>query len=165
MIIVVMGVAGAGKTTIGTQLAEGLGCAYLEGDALHPPANIEAMRRGRALSDADRAPWLAAIRDHIVDAWKDGRSLVVGCSALKASYRAQLSHGVPVIWVYLRGPADLIRSRLRQRTDHFVGAELLDSQLEALEEPQDAIVVDVSLPPATIVATILAKIGVVPGSW
>lgn len=159
MIIVVMGVAGAGKTTIGTLLAERLGCTYLDADALHPQANIEAMRRGLALSDADRAPWLAAIRARIVAAWEAGRSLVVGCSALKASYRAQLSHGVPVTWVYLHGPAELIRSRLRERTDHFFAPQLLDSQLAALEAPQGAIAVDVSLPPAAIVARIVAELG------
>jgi gluconokinase len=158
MIIVVMGVAGAGKTTIGTLLAERLGYPYLEGDALHPPANIEAMRRGRALSDADRAPWLAAIRARLVDVWQNGRSVVVGCSALKASYRAQLSDGLEITWVYLEGPAGLIRARLRNRTDHFFGEELLDSQLATLEAPHNAITVDVSLPPATIVAEIMARI-------
>jgi gluconokinase len=162
MIILVMGVAGAGKTTIGTLLAERLGCNYLEGDALHPPANIEAMRRGISLSDADRAPWLAAIHARLVVAWEDGRSLVVGCSALKASYRAQLSHGLPITWVYLEGSAELIRSRLRERTGHFFEAELLDSQLATLEEPHGAIAVDVSLPPATIVEQIMVQIGGAP---
>jgi gluconokinase len=158
MIIVVMGVAGAGKTTIGKLLAERLGCTYLEGDALQPRENIEAMRQGRALGDVERGPWLAAIRARMVDAHAEGRSLVVACSALKASYRAQLADGLPVTWVYLKGSGELIGARLRQRTDHFFSAELLESQLETLEEPDDAITVDVRLPPAAIIGHIMAAI-------
>ncbi len=162
MIIIVMGVAGSGKTTIGTMLAESLECDYLEGDSLHPPENIEAMIRGVALRDADRAPWLAAIRAHIMEAVRNDRSLVVGCSALKASYRAVLSEGLTITWVYLKGPADLIRSRLQNRVGHFFDPGLLDSQVETLEEPHDAITVDVSIPPAAILDRIMAKISGTP---
>lgn len=158
MIIVVTGVAGAGKTTIGTMLADELDCGYLEGDALHPLGNIEAMAAGVALTDADRAPWLAAIRVRMVEAFERGERLVVGCSALKESYRKTLGTGLPVVWVYLKGPTELIRSRLRKRTGHFFGDDMLDSQLEALEEPHDAIVVDITQPPSVIVERILARL-------
>jgi gluconokinase len=158
-IIVVMGVAGSGKTTIGPMLADALGYAWLEGDALHSTANIEAMTRGVAAMDADRAPWLSAIHDRMVDAFERGRSLVVGCSALRESYRTTLSEGLPVTWVYLKGSAELIRSRLLHRTGHFMAAAMLDSQFDTLEEPHEAIVVDISLPPRVIVEHILASLG------
>jgi 6-phosphogluconolactonase len=158
MIIVVMGVAGSGKTTIGTMLAAALACEYLEGDSLHPADNIAAMSQGIALTDADRAQWLAAIHARLVAARADGRSLVVGCSALKESYRRTLSAGVPITWVYLRGSTELIRQRLRQRSGHFFEAALLDSQVEALEEPGDAIIADVSLAPPVLVDHILTAL-------
>lgn len=158
MIIVVMGVAGSGKTTIGTMLADALGCAWLEGDALHSTANIEALRRGVAVMDADRAPWLSAIHDRMVGAFERGRSLVVGCSALRESYRTALSEGLPVTWVYLKGSAELIRSRLLHRAGHFMATTMLDSQFDTLEEPHDAIVVDISLPPRVIVEHLLASL-------
>lgn len=158
MIIVVMGVAGSGKTTIGTMLASALGCRYLEGDSLHPAANVAAMARGIPLTDADRAPWLAAIREQMVSAVEDGRDLVVGCSALKQVYRDTLSTGLPAVFIYLRGSPELIRSRLLEREDHFFEADMLDSQLDDLEEPRDALVVDVSPPPAVIVDLILKQL-------
>lgn len=159
MIIVVMGVAGAGKTTIGTLLAETLDCDYLEGDSLHAEGSITAMSHGRALIDADRAPWLAAIRARMVEAAERGEDLVVGCSALKESYRMILSDGLPVTWVYLKGAADLFRTRLRNRTGHFMGADMLDGQLDVLEEPRNAIIVDASLPPGFVVAQIQSALG------
>lgn len=158
MLIVVMGVAGSGKTTIGTMLAYALGCDWLEGDTLHSTANIDAMTRGVALMDADRAPWLAAIHDRMVDAFEHGRCLVVGCSALRESHRTTLSEGLPVTWVYLKGSAELIRSRLLHRTGHFMTAAMLDRQFDTLEEFLDAIVVDISLPPRAIVEHILASL-------
>lgn len=154
-----MGVAGSGKTTIGTMLADALGCRYLEADSLHPTKNVEAMMGGVALTDADRAPWLAAIRARLVEAFDRGETLVAGCSALKESYRTTLSEGLPITWVHLRGSAELIRSRLRERTGHFFPASMLDAQIAALEEPHDAIVVDVALPPRAIVEHVLASIG------
>ncbi len=158
MIIVVMGVAGSGKTTVGTQLAAALGCEYLEGDSLHPCSNVEKMRAGAALSDADRAPWLAAIRDRIVLAFHAGRSLVVGCSALKKSYRAALGDGVPITWVHLKGPSELIRARLHRRTSHFLKAGMLDGQISTLEEPDDAVLADISQPVETIVEQVLGEL-------
>jgi len=159
-----MGVSGSGKTTIATRLARGLDCAFLEADDLHPPANVEKMRRGIPLTDADRAPWLAAIRAHLEDAFAHGRSLVVACSALKRSYRAVLARDLPVTWIYLTGSADLIRSRLHQRTSHFMTAAMLPSQFAALEEPDDAIVADVSQEPDVIVEQILGLLRRSPGA-
>lgn len=156
MIIIVMGVAGSGKTTIGTKLAEALHCAYLEGDAQHPRTNVEKMSHGIPLTDADRAPWLAAIRAEIQDAVARGQSLVVACSALKRSYRAVLAEGLQVTWIYLKGSAELIRSRLEHRTSHFMKAAMLPSQFSTLEEPAGAIVADISQSPDVIVDHILA---------
>ena len=119
-IVVVMGVAGSGKTTVGTLLAGAIHCSFLEGDSLHSTANVEKMSRGLPLTDADRVPWLSAIHSRLVEALGRGESLVVGCSALKQSYRTTLADGVPIIWVYLKGSAALIRSRLQDRTSHFM---------------------------------------------
>ena len=155
MIIVVMGVAGSGKTTVGTMLAEAMDCPFLDGDSLHPAANVEKMTRGIPLTDADRAPWLAAIHARLLEAFRSGRSLVVGCSALRQSYRAALGEGIAITWVYLKGSEALIRSRLRHRDGHYMKADMLASQFEALEEPSDAIVLDISNPPRELVEQVL----------
>jgi len=157
-IVVVMGVAGSGKTTIGKMLADAIPCPYLEGDSLHAPASIEKMSRGIPLTDADRAPWLSAIHARMVDVYDRGDSLVVGCSALKQSYRTVLAEGLPLTWVYLKGSPELIRSRLLHRESHFMKADMLASQFAALEEPSDALVVDVSASPAAIVDRILSEL-------
>jgi gluconokinase len=158
MIIVVMGVAGVGKTTIGTRLAAALRCGFLEGDALHTPASVDKMSRGVPLTSADRAPWLAAIHARLVDAFRRGRCLVVACSALEQSSRAVLAQEVPITWVHLRGAPGLLRSRVRQRRGHYMREGLLASQFQTLEEPVDAIVVDVAQPPALIVEQVLAAL-------
>jgi gluconokinase len=158
MIIVIMGVSGSGKTTIGTLLAEALRCSFLEGDSLHSKENIEKMSHGIPLNDRDRAPWLAAIHVRLLEFFKRGESLVVACSALEQQYREVLADGVPITWVYLKGSKELIRSRMKHRPKHFMKANMLDSQFEALEEPSDAIVVDISLPSLAIVAQILARL-------
>lgn len=155
MVIIVMGVAGSGKTTIGRLLADALRCPFLDGDSLHPETNIHAMRRGVPLTDADRMPWLAAIRDRMLDADRRDEPLVVACSALRQSYRTYLADGLAVTWVYLRGAPELLGSRLDARRGHFVKSELLASQLETLEEPGDAIVVDIGLPPGEIVRQVV----------
>lgn len=157
-LIVVMGVAGSGKSTIGPLLAEALECAFLEGDSLHPAANIAKMRMGIPLTDADRAPWLEAIREHLVAAYERDDCLVVACSALKVAYRDFLAEGLPLAWVFLAGTNALIRERLEQRTGHFLPVELLDSQAATLEVPEDAIVADVSKPPREVVEDILAAL-------
>ena len=158
MVVVVMGVAGSGKTTVGTMLADALHCDFLDADSLHSDSNIEAMQAGTQLTDADRAPWLAAIHARLLDTFRRGDSLVVACSALKDTYRQVLGRGIRITWVYLKGDADLIRSRLDRRTNHFMSSALLASQFRELEEPSEAIVADVSPPPDAIVSGILAEL-------
>ncbi|MGH9488397.1 MAG: gluconokinase [Terriglobales bacterium] len=155
MIYIVMGVAGAGKTTVGAALAAALGCEFLEGDRLHPAANVDKMRRGIPLTDADRAPWLEAIRQRLEAAAGAGRDLVVACSALKQGYREQLNRGLEVRWIYLQGDPALLRRRLEQRQGHYMKANMLASQLADLEEPAQALRINAAEPAAAIVARIL----------
>ena len=159
MVVVLMGVSGAGKTEIGTRLAEVLGGTFVEGDDYHPPANVEKMRSGVPLDDADRRPWLETLSREI-GAWLDaGKTVVLACSALKQRYRDILKAGRPgVRFVHLKGDEDLIRERLEHRRGHYMPASLLDSQLAALEEPADAITVGIDAPPDAIVAEIRAAL-------
>ncbi len=159
MIVLLMGVAGSGKTTVGSLLAASMKCPFLEGDSLHSAENVDKMRRGVPLTDADRAPWLAAIRARVADAFERAEDLVVGCSALKQAYRRKIDEGISVTWVYLRGPPDLLWSRLQLRRGHFMKADMLSSQVASLEEPSDALIVDVTEPPSEIVARILSELG------
>jgi len=157
-LIVLMGVSGSGKTTVGELLAQRLGCGFLEGDALHPAANIAKMAAGHPLDDADRAPWLAAIHARLAAASAAGYGLVVACSALKQSYRDTLaSDGLKLIWVYLKGTRALLHARLVARHGHFFKADMLDSQLADLEEPTGPsdITVGVADPAETLLAEIL----------
>ena len=156
MIIIVMGVAGAGKSTIGRRLAADLGWSFIEADELHSPASIEKMRRGVALTDADRMPWLRAVRQQIEDADRRRESVVVACSALKQAYRDVIAEGLrSVRFVYLRADAALLEQRLRQRTGHFARVALLETQLGTLEEPDStALTLDASAPPDVLVSTI-----------
>jgi gluconokinase len=154
----VLGVAGSGKTTIGTMLADALQCPYLEGDSLHSRENIDKMSQGTPLTDADRGPWLSALHERIRDGVDRGQDLVVGCSALKQEYREVLARGIRIRWVYLKGSAALFRSRLNDRRNHFMKANLLESQFETLEEPTDALVVDASGSPSAIVEHILLRL-------
>ena len=158
MIVVVIGVAGSGTSTIGAMLARAMGCEFLEGDTLHSPANVAKMTGGVPLTDGDRGPWLSAIHARIADASRRGVDLVVACSALKQKYRDVLARGVAVEWVYLKGSKDLLRLRLEQRSSHFMKADMLDSQFDALEEPSDAIVIDVAASPDLIVERILWRL-------
>ena len=154
-VVVLMGVTGAGKTTVGQQLAAALGWTFVEGDALHSPANIAKMHRGEPLDDADRAPWLRAIRQRIDELVASGQSAVIACSALKRAYREVLARDRPeVTFVYLKASAALIAERLRHRAGHFMPPALLESQLETLEEPAGSLAVDAGLPPAAVVAAI-----------
>ena len=160
MVIVLMGVSGSGKTTVGRLLARALDAEFAEGDAYHPPENIEKMRRGIPLDDADRWPWLEILSTEI-DRWlASGRSVVLACSALKQRYRDVLARGRPgVRFVHLEGDQALIRRRLDQRRGHYMPAALLDSQFAALEPPADAITVDVAGTPEAITAEILEGLG------
>ena len=160
MVIVLMGVSGAGKTTVGRLLAQALGAEFAEGDAYHPPGNIEKMRRGIPLEDADRWPWLQILSAQI-DRWLTaGSTVVLACSALKQRYRDVLAKGRPgVRFVHLEGDKALIRLRLDRRRGHYMPAVLLDSQFAALEPPADAITVNVTGTPEAIVADILQRLG------
>jgi gluconokinase len=160
MVVIVMGVTGAGKTTIGRALATSLGWEFHDGDDLHTEASKRKMHRGVALDDSDRAPWLSALRKLIQAMLAEGRNGVVACSALKQSYRDELvvdPNSVKV--VYLKGAKQVIAERLRNRADHFMNPALLQSQFDTLEEPRDAIIVDVSMAPEAIVNAIIVEGG------
>jgi gluconokinase len=155
MVILLMGVSGSGKTTVGRRLAGELGWDFADADDFHPPANIAKMSGGHPLDDADRAPWLAALRAHIDGCLAHGKNAVVTCSALKARYRRTLlADPAQVRLVYLHGSRELLRARLAARTDHFMKPELLDSQLAALEPPATALALDIADPPEKLVAAI-----------
>src|SRR6202521_5444393 len=154
-----MGVSGSGKTTVGQLLALELGWGFADGDDYHPAANVEKMRNGVPLTDADRAPWLEALRTLIAGWIAAGKNAVLACSALKRAYRESLRVAPEVQVVYLRVTPQLLRQRLRARVGHFMTERMLESQLAALEEPDDAVVVDVDRSPAEIIAEILARLG------
>jgi len=152
MIVVVMGVSGCGKSTVGRMIAERLGCAFRDGDEFHSDANRAKMHAGIPLNDDDRKPWLEAIRAYMDEMTSGSRSLVVACSALKQRYRDVLRGPAGnAEFVYLKGDFELLQGRLSARKDHFFNPALLRSQFDALEEPTDAIVVDIALPPETLV--------------
>jgi len=143
MITIITGVSGSGKTTVGRLVAERLGCRFIDADDVHPQANIDKMSRGIPLTDADRKPWLEALRDIISDLNAQGHSAVLACSALKQSYRDVLNtSGADIRWVYLRGTYEAILNRMKNRPGHFMKPEMLKSQFEALEEPVDALTID-----------------------
>ena len=149
-----MGATGAGKTTIGTMLAAQLNWQFADADTFHPPANIEKMSKGIPLDDADRAPWLAAMRKAILEWIAAGNNVVLACSALKRSYREELRVGLEVGIVYLKGSYALFAERIRHRHGHFAGEGILAGQFADLEEPDDAITVDAAKSPEQIVAEI-----------
>ena len=161
MVIVIMGAAGAGKTTVGRALAEVLGWAFCDADALHAPASILKMRNGVPLTEEDRGPWLERVRAMMADFVADGRSAVVACSALRAAYRAILRQ-IPgeVRFVHLDATPELLRDRVGRRSDHFAPVELISSQLATLEPPDDAVVLDASQPVELLVAAIRAALSV-----
>ena len=159
MVIILMGVAGSGKSTIGALLARDLGCDFHDADDLHSPANRDKMQRGIPLTDEDRRPWLAAVRALIDRYLNAGADVVIACSALKEAYRATLLRGTDdVRLIFLKGSFELIAQRLASRHGHFFDPALLRSQFDALEEPRDASVVDIAGTPAEIVAAIRARL-------
>lgn len=156
MVIIIMGVAGAGKTTVGRRLSEELGWAFLDGDAVHPPANIAKMADGTPLTDDDRLPWLHALRRAIL-AWAAQHiDAVLACSLLTQRHRAIVleSYEAGIELVYLRASRPLLQARLTARTGHFAGVALLDSQLALLQEPASALVLDASQPLDQLIQTI-----------
>lgn len=156
MKVVVMGVSGSGKSTLGQALAERLGCRFLDGDDFHPPANVEKMRAGMPLGDADREPWLERLNAEL----RTAGDAVLACSALKARYREILARGVPDFrLVHLRGPFDLVAARLARRRHRYMPASLLQSQFDALEPPAEAIEVDIALSEANCIGQILGGLG------
>ena len=158
VVVVLMGVSGSGKSTIGERLAADLGCTFLEGDDFHPAANVAKMKQGIPLTAADRAPWLKRIAEKIDELLLMKESAVLSCSALQRAYRDVIIGNRPhVALVYLRGDYDLILHRLQGRHGHFMPSSLLKSQFDTLEEPtpdEHPIVADIALPPPEICALI-----------
>jgi len=153
-----MGVSGSGKTTLGKALAQKLGWDFFDADDFHPPANIVKMAAGIPLSDSDRAPWLASLHEQLLSTLKAGRHPVLACSALKDKYRAQLLEGMDgIAIIYLKGSYDLIFSRMSIREGHYMKPEMLRSQFDALEEPKDAVVLDVEMSLEEMIDTIIGR--------
>lgn len=156
MIIVLMGVAGSGKTTVGRSLARALGCPFYDSDDFHSVEAKEKMAKGIGLTDADRQPWLAELVRRMKVWDTESPQTVLACSALKQSYRDQLAQGASLEWVYLKGSPDLIYQRLEERQGHYASTALLESQFEALEEPRKALVLDISESSENLVFSLLA---------
>ena len=159
MIIILMGVSGSGKSTVGRLLAERLAWEFHDGDDLHPEENVRKMAAGTPLTDDDRRPWLERIGETMQECDAAGRNAVVACSALREAYRDYLLRQSPVVdLVFLQGRRDTILERMEKRSDHFMPADLLDSQFEALEEPRHAVVADVAKSPEEIVEHIVQQL-------
>ncbi|HEX8180045.1 MAG TPA: gluconokinase [Pyrinomonadaceae bacterium] len=159
-VLVLMGVAGSGKTTTGRQLAADLGWRFYDADDFHSAANIEKMRRGLPLNDDDRRPWLEALRALVQSCLARGQRAIIACSALRASYRKYLLLDERVRLVYLKGDYALIQARLQQRQGHFLKPELLDSQFATLEEPTEGLTLDVAAAPEELAKTIRERLGI-----
>ncbi len=146
--IIVMGVSGCGKTTVGRALAERLDATFLDADDFHPEANVDKMRVGMPLNDEDRAPWLSTLNDELRTRSDYGEQVVLACSALKSNYRVAIVEGLPIAhWIFLDGSFELIAARMRERPNHYMPESLLRSQFDALERPKDAICISIELRP------------------
>ena len=158
--LVLIGVTGSGKTTVGQLLAHQLDWPFHDADDFHPPANVRKMAQGIPLTDADRAPWLECLSSHLNALLDEGQSSVLACSALKETYRRVLGgQGNRVWFAFLKGSEELIAGRISQRQHRYMPAGLLKSQFEALEEPQDALVIDIGPAPDVVAAAIRAGLG------
>lgn len=159
MIIIIMGVSGSGKTTIGKLLADSLDWEFSDADSFHSPENVEKMRRGIALSEADRMPWLQDLQTGIKHWLQENKNVVLACSALKDNYRQFLVLDRELTkLVYLKGSYELIQIRLQERSNHYMSEKLLNSQFDTLEEPLNTISMDVAQPPQMIVQNIRAAL-------
>ena len=144
MVIVLMGVSGCGKTTVGEELARRMTCRFYDGDDYHPKENIEKMASGQPLNDVDRQPWLQKLNQVMLECEASEKDAVLACSALKEKYRRWLSKDVANIkFVYLKGPYELILERMQQREAHYMKPDMLRSQFSALEEPGNALLIDI----------------------
>lgn len=160
MVIVLMGVTGCGKTTVGKILANDLGWQFYDADDFHPEENVEKMRAGIPLNDTDREPWLRALGDLINNAHENENNLILACSALKHNYRKMLRVDLaPVQFVYLKGTPELIKERLEARRGHYMNPALLQSQFSTLEEPKDALYMDIAPDPSNIAERIKSELG------
>lgn len=158
-----MGVAGAGKTLVGRAVSSALGWPFLDADEFHSPENIAKMESGTALDNLDRAAWLDALRTALSRVQHSGGNAVLACSALGRAFRESLREGfTDMRFVYLKADPALVRARVAARSDHFMPASLVASQFDALEEPDDAIVIDASEVPDVIVSGILRELGITP---
>jgi gluconokinase len=154
--IIVMGVSGCGKTTLGRAVASRLNATFLDADDFHPEANVNKMRSQTPLNDEDRAPWLAVLNDELRTRADRGEPMVLACSALKQSYRDAISAQLPQVrWIFLDGSFELIAARLRERPNHYMPESLLRSQFDALEQPEDAITISIALSPDEQIASAL----------
>lgn len=159
MVILVMGTTGAGKTTVGKLIAQRLGWIFLDADDFHPATNVEKMRHGIPLTDADRAPWLANIHSRLLQLAAENKDTVLACSALKQSYRDTLSSQLDMRIVYLRGSYEQMRQHILARHGHFAGESILAGQFADLEEPTNATVLEVAGSPSQLVDTAIRKLG------
>jgi gluconokinase len=161
MIVILMGVAGVGKTTVGRLLAEKQGWAFFDADDFHPAANVEKMSSGIPLTDEDRWPWLAQLRESMRTEAAAGGNAIYACSALRNSYREYLAEaGSFVRFVYLKGDRELILERIRTRAGHFMREEMLAGQFQVLEEPEGCLTVEVDAPPAEVVRRVREGLGI-----
>jgi len=160
MFILLMGVTGAGKTTVGKLLASSLGWPFYDGDDFHVRTNVSKMSSGIPLTDEDRAPWLAKLSEIIAQHGAEGENGVLACSALKRSYREVLSSAGDVATIYLKAEPELVRQRLRSRRGHYMHAGLFESQFLTLEEPEDAITIPASWSPVRIALSIRSELGI-----
>jgi gluconokinase len=158
MVVLLMGTTGAGKTTVGKILAARLRWTFLDADDFHSPADIDKMHHGIPLTDADRLPWLEKIHTELQHQTQSGENIVLACSALKQSYRDLLSRELDTRIVYLRGTYDVMRQRIEFRHGHFAGQDILAGQFADLEEPPNALALDVSRSPQQLAAEVISSL-------